>query len=82
MRIIKKLLEENKRAWHTKLKHALWADRISIKRAIGMSPFQLVYGTEVIFPVSLGLPVMKLLQEHDEEPNRMQRRTNKIIELN
>jgi hypothetical protein len=81
VRIIKKLLEDNKRAWHTKLKYALWADRISTKRAIGTSPFQLVYGTEVVFPVSLGLPVMKLLQEVDEEPNHMQRRINQMIEL-
>ena len=36
VRIIKKLLEENKRAWNTKLKYALWADKISTKRAIGM----------------------------------------------
>ena len=31
VRIITKLLEDNKRAWHTKLKYALWADRISTK---------------------------------------------------
>ena len=61
VRIIKKLLEDNKRAWNTKLKLALWADRINTKRAIGMSPFLLVYGAEVVFPASLGVPVMKLL---------------------
>ena len=75
-------MEENKRAWHTKLKYALWADRISTKRVIGMSPFQLVYGAKVICPVSLGFPVMKLLQEKEEEPNHIQRRINHIIELN
>ena len=63
VRIIKKLLEENKRDWHTKLKYALWDDKIITKRAIGMSPFQLVYKSEVIFPASLGVLVMKLLQE-------------------
>ena len=63
VRIIKKLLEDNKRAWHTKLKYALWVNRISTKREIRMSPFQLVYGTEVIFPPSLGVPVMKNFQE-------------------
>ena len=82
MRIIKKLLEDNKRAWHTKLKYALWADITSTKREIGMSPFQLVYGAEVGFPVSLGLLVMKLLQEHGNKPNHTQRRINQIIELN
>ena len=62
VRIIKKLLEENKRDWHTNLKYALWDDRISTKRAIGMSPFQLVYGTKVIFLASMGVLVMKFFQ--------------------
>ena len=79
VRIIKKLLEDNKRAWHTKVRYTLWDDRINTKRAIGMSPFQLVYGVEVVFPASLGVPVMKLLQEHHDEPNHMQRRINQII---
>ena len=47
-----------------------------------MSPFQLVYGAEVVFPASLGLSVMELLQEQEDDPNHMQRRINKIIELN
>ena len=82
MRIIKKLLEDNKRAWHTKLKYGLWDDIINTKRAIGMSPFQLVYGAEVVFLTSLGVPVMKLLHEQQDEPNHMKRRINQIIELN
>ena len=76
VRIIKKLLEDNKKAWHTKLKYALWADRISTKRAIGMLPFQLVYGAKVIFPTSLGVWVMKLLRDPLDEPNPIQRRIN------
>ena len=82
VRNIKKLLEYNKRAWHTKLKYALWDDKVSTKRAIGMSPFQLVYGAEVVFPTSLGVLVMRLLQEQKSGPNHIQRRINQIIELN
>ena len=47
-----------------------------------MSPFQLVYGSNVVFLSCLGVPVMKLLQEQQDEPNHMQRRINQIIELN
>ena len=65
IRIIKKLLQEHKKAWASKLKYALWADRITTKRSFGTSPYQLVYGTDVIFSVSLGVPVMRLLQEQD-----------------
>ena len=81
VRIIKKFLEDNKRSWNTKIEYALWAHRISTKREIGMSPFKLVYGTEVIFPTSLGVPVMKYFQEQQDELNHMQRRINQIIEL-
>ena len=49
------------------LKYALWADRITIKKAIVISPFQLVYGTDVVFPIQLGIPVMKFLQDSKEE---------------
>jgi hypothetical protein len=79
--IIKNMLQENKKSWHNKLVHALWADRLTTKISIGMSPYQLVYGIDVVFPTSLGVPVMKLLQEVHAEPNDIQRRINQMIQL-
>ena len=58
---IKKLSSQSKSSWDSMLKYALWADRITIKKAIGTSPFQMVYGTDVVFPVQLGIPVMKFI---------------------
>ena len=81
VRIIKKLLQDNKKAWHSKLKFALWEDRVSTKKSLGTSPFQLVYGTDVIFPASLGSPVMKFLQEQDTKLNPIQRRINQLVEV-
>ena len=63
------------------LKYALWADRITVKKEIGTSPFQLVYGTDVVFPVQLGILVMKFLQDSQEEPSDIQRRIYALIEL-
>jgi hypothetical protein len=79
--IIKKLLTENKKSWDSKLKYALWADRISTKKPLGTSPFQLVYGIDVVFTTQLGIPVLKFLQEEIEEPNDIQRRIFQIIEV-
>ena len=79
--MIKKLLEDNKKSWHTKLVHALWADRLTLKKSINMSPFQLVYGTDAIFPNSLGVPVMKFMQELQTEENDMIKRINQTIHL-
>ena len=79
--IIKKLMEINKKSWHKKLVHALWADRVSQKKSIGMSPFELVYGVDTVFPASLAAPVVKLLQEAGSEEDPMKRRLNQMIHL-
>lgn len=79
--IIKKLLEENKKTSHKKLINALWVDRLTTKNSIGTSPYELVYGMEDVFPSSLGIPVMKILQEAQVEPNDIQRRINQTINL-
>ena len=81
VRIIKKLLQDNKKYWHSKLKFVLWEDMVSTKKSIGTSPFQLVYGTDVVFPASLEAPMRKLLQEQDVEPYPIQRRTNTLVEV-
>ena len=46
-----------------------------------MSRYKLVYGMDAVFPTSLGVPVMKLLQEVQIEENDMQRRINQTIHL-
>jgi len=79
--IIKKLLEINKRSWNKRLVHALWVDRISQKNSIGMSPFELVYGVDIVFHTSLTTPVVKLLREASSEEDPMQRRLNPMIHL-
>jgi len=79
--IIKKILEENKKNWHKKLVNALWADRLTTKRSIGTSPYELIYGMEAKFPSSLGVSVIKLLQEVQAEPNDIQRIINQTIHL-
>lgn len=46
-----------------------------------MSPFEVVYGIDVVFPSSLGKPIMKLLQEEETKPNHAQRRVCQMIQL-
>ena len=49
MTIIKKTVGDNKKAWDSKIKYALWTDRITKKISTGKSPFELVYGLYVTF---------------------------------
>jgi hypothetical protein len=74
-------LEDNKRAWDSKIKFPLWVDRVTTKKSLGTSPFQIVYGTEVMFPTQLTLPVAKLFQDHEGEPNHMVKRIHQVVEL-
>ena len=60
--IIKKLLEDNKKTWNKTLVNALWAHRLTTKKSIGASSYKLVYGMDVVFPSSLGVPMMKMIQ--------------------
>lgn len=57
------MLEVNKKNMHKNIVNALWEDRVRSNKSIVMSPFQLFYVVDTIFPTSLAVPVMKLLQE-------------------
>ena len=59
----------------------MWANRVTIKKSIGTSPFKLVYGTDAIFSVQLVLPVAKFFQEEQTESNDMVRRMLDLVKL-
>ena len=42
---------------------ALWAYQTSAKTATGFTPFQLVYGLEVVLPIECEIPSLKLAIE-------------------
>eukprot|EP00253_Pinus_taeda_P029152 PITA_29152 len=81
IRIIKKMLEDDKKNLDSKVKYALWADRVTIKRSTGNSPFKLVYGTEAVFPIQLTLPVEKFLQQEQNEEEAMAERITDLAEV-
>jgi transposase InsO family protein len=58
MNIVNKIVGENKKAWDSKIKYALWADCITTKTSTGKTPFELVYGLEAKFPVNLQIPTL------------------------
>ena len=44
IRILKKIVIENQRSWHIALPNAIWADRVTPKNSLGVSPYTIVYG--------------------------------------
>ena len=62
--------------------YALWADQITQKASIGTSPFNLVYGKEVVLPTHLAIPSLALVQFINETPtSSLQLRQLQILKL-
>ena len=60
---MKKLVSNNQKNWHKKLHEALWVDRVTPKKAIGIFLFIFVCGVEASLPLPLELSICKLQQE-------------------
>jgi hypothetical protein len=69
------------KAWDSNLKFALWVDRVTTKRSLGVSPFHIVYGVEAIFPTHLSLLVENFLQDYQGEHDDMVRRIQQLVEV-
>jgi transposase InsO family protein len=58
IKLIKKKIKENPKRWHEVLSEALWAHRISKHSATKITPFELVYGQEVILTMKVNLDAL------------------------
>jgi len=56
--------------WATHLLDTLWAYRNPSKSATGFSPFSLVYGTEVMSPIEVTTPSLRVMQMQEKEKER------------
>ena len=55
LKIIKTRLEGAKDAWPEELPNVPWAYRMTIRVPMGEIPFRLMFGTEALIPVEIGL---------------------------
>jgi hypothetical protein len=65
IKLIKKKIEENPRRWHAVLSEVLWAHHISRHGATKVTPFELVYGQEVVLPVEINLDAYRLAKQNN-----------------
>ncbi|XP_056688165.1 uncharacterized protein [Spinacia oleracea] len=63
LKVIIEKMAENHKDWPNKLHFALWGYRTSILTSIGVTPYSLVYGMEVVQPVELEVPSLHVLLE-------------------
>jgi hypothetical protein len=65
VKLIKKKIEDNPRRWHEVLSEALWAHCISRHGRTNVTPYQLVYGQEIVFPVEVNLGAYRLAKQNN-----------------
>eukprot|EP00253_Pinus_taeda_P031745 PITA_31745 len=80
--IIRKIVTDNQRNWHNTLTNALLADRVTLKVALGNSPYFLVYGQEAVLPPNIALPSLQLSQASRGTPSTpLQERIDQLMKL-
>ncbi|GKU89649.1 hypothetical protein SLEP1_g3763 [Rubroshorea leprosula] len=61
--------------WHEMLPYALHVYRTPVRTSTGATPYSLVYGMEVVLPIELEIPSMRILSESGiEEEDLIQKR--------
>ena len=65
-KIIAKATETYK-DWHEKLPFALHAYRTGVQTSTGATPYSLVYGMEVVLPIEVEIPLLRVLKEVELE---------------
>jgi hypothetical protein len=65
IKLIKKKIEKNPKRWHKVLSKVLWAHHIFKYSATKVTPFQLVYGQEVVLPMEVNLDALQIARQNE-----------------
>ena len=61
--ILTTTVKSHRRDWADRLSEALWAYRTTWRNTTGFSPYDLVYGKSVIFPIEFEINTLKTDKE-------------------
>ncbi|MCO5598130.1 hypothetical protein L7F22_052222 [Adiantum nelumboides] len=81
IKILKKIVQENKKDWDEKLDSALWSFRTAFKVTTGMTPFRLVYGLEAVVPMEFVVPSLRVTAEKMTPKLSVQHRSRNLMQL-
>ena len=63
-----KMTDGGRYNWVRNLHAILWADRTTVKRSTGMSPYRLNYGNDAVLPIELANPTWQILDWDRAQP--------------
>eukprot|EP00253_Pinus_taeda_P029632 PITA_29632 len=81
--IITKIVHLHRRDWAKRLPEALWAYRTTWRNTIGHSPYELIYGKEVLLPIEFQVKTFKMAVQLRMDLSEAQKhRMEQLNELN
>jgi len=73
-KLLKKFISKSQRDWDDKLGECLWAYRTTVRTPTKATPFALVYGCEVVLPLEIQIPSLRVFlttEMTNEEKHRL-----------
>ena len=70
--IMTKTVKQHRRDWSNKLLEALWAYHTTLKNTTGFSPYEMVYGKQVLLSIELQISTYRLAAELGMDLNEAQ----------
>ena len=64
------MVADHRTQWDQKVTEAVWAYNITHKTATGHTPFELVYGTEVVLSLEIDLLALRITSERQLSANK------------
>jgi len=80
-KILKKMVSRSRRDWHEQLPEALWAYRTTIQIVTGCTAYNLVFSLEVVLPLELQLPSLRVAMQFTNPNENAQVRLAKLEAL-
>jgi len=62
-KILKKMVSRSRRDWHERLLDALWVYRTTVRIATSWTPYNLVFGSEVVLPLKVQLDSLRVAMQ-------------------
>lgn len=67
--------------WEQKLHSVLWVYQCAYKKAIGTTPFNLVYGLDAILPIKFLVPTLQVALQLDWSRHELSQRIDELEQL-
>ncbi|XP_074299671.1 uncharacterized protein LOC141630820 [Silene latifolia] len=83
--LLRKVVAKSKRDWHERIGEALWAYRTTYKTPTQATPYALVYGVEVVLPLELQIPSLRIVIQEgltDDENDKLRLAELKALDEN